>query len=121
MNTTEECYQALLDKEWVAQIDSPYRVHLVDGALVNKDGETAYEDFRCPKNWKIYEPPKWYENIPEGGVLAKTTVGLVVEIVSKSPTLYCLMSKCGAPWEISELTTCTKAEIQVWLDNAPEE
>lgn len=68
------------------------------------------------------EPTKWYENIPDGGVLCSVGTEGQIDIIKKSD-----MNKNDERIFISDITywylckPITKEEIQAFMDNAPEE
>jgi hypothetical protein len=69
--------------------------------------------FDYPKNWSTYKEPKWYENIPDDGVLCWFGEAKAVCIVF--PVIP------NTDFNASNYTPLTKQEIQVFMDNAPEE
>jgi len=69
MKTKQEFWQALIDGEKLQHISHPNGgfVKLSDGEMVDFQGRTRNFVFNFPEEWSIYTPPKWYDNIPEGG------------------------------------------------------
>lgn len=123
MKNQREIYEALLAGETLI-LDNLYKVILKDGELYNPDAfEVINYQFDRPKDWSIYKEPKWYENIPDGGVLCWT--GDCGEIVKDIPSLITnhngekFVSVMDCLW--GKAIPLTKQEIQVYLNNAPEE
>lgn len=40
-----------------------------EGVLVNQNNTIVETNFKHPESWETYIDPRWYENIPENGVL----------------------------------------------------
>jgi hypothetical protein len=71
-NKVSEIWSALFDgKKIKGEAYSGY-FYLKDGDIYNASGGIAdwvLQDLRYPTYWSIYEDPKWYDSIPEQGVL----------------------------------------------------
>ena len=123
MKTTQECWQALIDGETLTNTGGN-TVRLEGGVTVDKYGQPDYWYFDMPSMWGIYTPPKWYDNIPEGGVLCHvwdTDEDYVSrEVVNKyiQDPHHPFVVDDGSSYECA--APLTKQEIQVLLDNAPE-
>ena len=121
MNNKGEIFKALNDGYKIYSINRGKGfVHLVDDVLVNHEGLIRDLDFRAPSEWQIYKEPKWYENIPDGGVLcwADEVRDMPALIIRYSNAEKVFVSGWGARY--SRSTPLTKQEIQVFMDNAPE-
>ena len=92
------------------------KVKLEDGELVsiNPINFAPMPNFDRPNLWQIYKEPKWYENIPDGGVLCWNinSLGGRSDYVSHIDNSTIVNMK--------KYTPLTKQEIQVFMDNAPE-
>lgn len=119
MNTTAECYQALLDGKKLQQnnMNMSQYIYIKNGWVLDQDGFAATYSFCLPEDWSIYSPPKWYENIPEGGVLCWVSSD-VARITEYRDELFSSGER-EASWE--SVIPLTKEEIQVFMDNAPED
>ena len=117
MKNQREIYEALLAGETLIQDFHGIHIKLKDGYLYNVRQEVRDDwSFNSPIDWEIYkEPAKWYENIPEGGVLCWYKNGISVIYNSTAITLYATEG-CA----LSNATPLTKQEIQGFMDNAPE-
>jgi len=72
MKNQKEIYIALIEGETLISAFCNIKVKLIDGALKDIKGKGQEDQtFRAPENWKIYKEPRWYENIPDGGVLCR--------------------------------------------------
>ena len=116
MNNYEEVIDALKAGETLINFKF-LKVKLEDGELVSVEKLKPFiehPNFNRPQLWQIYKEPKWYENIPEGGVLCWNIdgVGRQSEYVSaiRNDTVI----------DKSNFKPLTKQEIQVFMDNAPE-
>ena len=116
MKTTQECWQALIDGEALKN-NSGVTAYLVDGMVFGG------WNFKRPELWSIYTTPKWYENIPEVGVLCwcwdinkeRVSMRVVINYVPLTPYPFKVRSN-----EYQNAEPLTKQEIQQLLDNAPE-
>lgn len=121
MNNQGEIYKALVEGKIMECKVADLRVHLVEGVLLNeKHKGIEVQAFSCPSNWSIYTKPKWYENIPIGGVLCKYKNGSTYETVAifgYKEGMFRFRKKTGGFDE--EMIPLTKAEIQEFADNAP--
>ena len=122
MNNQREIYEALLAGEALA---SPYFTVKINenGDLVhNEKNQSINLSFDAPQDWQIYKEPKWYENIPEGGVLCMCS-----GVISSFPGIINRYEKENASPYVAdsghykEVTPLTKQEIEIYLKNAPEE
>ena len=127
MNNQREIYEALLAGETLISSVSKDRIKLNDeGGLVwVGSGEECHSSFMIIDIWQIYKEPKWYENIPEGGVLCsgnddedKDDVLCVIEEYFGSKRNYKFRDG-DLGWK--NAIPLTKQEIQVFMDNAPED
>jgi len=72
--------------------------------------------FADPEKWKVFKVDKWYENIPDGGVLCWVNNGHVETIIK-----YKNFGFINDYENFREdATPLTKQEIQVFMENAPE-
>jgi len=125
MKNQREMIEALLTGEKLIQKD------LSSSSIIKMDerGITTYmhgnecnmNEIRSPEFWRIHKKPKWYENIPDGGVLCWVkSEGEEYQIV---PTLifdYPLEVAADLSVVYENYKPLTKQEIQVFMDNAPE-
>jgi len=123
MNSQREIYEALLTGETLVSAFNNIKVKLVDGALKDISGKGQDDQtFRAPDNWDIYKEPKWYENIPEGGVLCwcckNVDSAKYLRIIIKKDNNTSFWDNNKEPWGFA--IPLTKQEIQVFMDNAPE-
>ena len=123
MNNQKEIYEALSagetlehDDGTLAKFDSNNNLH------DPKFGSLDY-NFKFPDCWQIYKEPKWYENIPEGGVLCwigdndnSVSVGLVIDYDPESKYKF-RTRLCG--WKVAK--PLTFPEVNALLSNVPEE
>lgn len=107
MNNQREIYEALLAGETLVNNDGHEVKFSDDNNLTTMGSLTS---FFVPKNWQIYKEPKWYDNIPKGGVLC-LGYGNITAVYHKPSS--------ASPFEPDALTPLTKQEIQVFMDNAP--
>jgi hypothetical protein len=133
MKSTAECYKALLDGERLICKDEfttskPIRI-ADNGQVIIEDTKRfhkiIYPAFEHPEKWEIYEEPKWYENIPEDGVLCwvsdikkddKECIAAICHHNEKVNNPYIELG-AGVGWKYA--TPLTKEEIQVFLNNVP--
>ena len=124
MQNQKEIYEALLADETL--INAQFlKIKLVDGELMQVDKPSKmieHPNFAWPQVWQIYKEPKWYENIPDGGVLCWCSDGIntylekAVKYISSSERLEVAD---GTYRDESKCAPLTKQEIQVFMDNAP--
>lgn len=115
MKNQREIYEALLAGETLYDEHSN-RVKLDDeGRLIAIKGFVESEIFTYPQQWKIYTKPKWYENIPDGGVLYWNKYGLAESTSMNNSRTHVDVS------QLSSHRPLTKQEIQVFMDNILDE
>lgn len=120
MKNQAEIYQALLDGKALICISNIQARLDASGDLYSPNVDPKDIQFNEPEDWQIYEPPKWYDNIPEGGVLCCVTGGGIGIIRGyEGNRFYENSTKDDAFW--TKATPLTKEEIQVFMDNTPEE
>jgi len=126
LKTTAACWQALLDGETLqTHRGSNYKVKLKAGLLVTANSEMPINLFFCnPNDWHIYTPPKWYENIPEGGVFcwvwdADESVRTQVVIVRYVATDSYPYKGVGYNSFYKHAIPLTADELQVFINNIP--
>jgi len=122
MKNQREIYVELLAGETLFWGED--RVHLDEnGFLVNKNGLLESWVFSEPEKWKIYKEPRWYENIPDGGVLCwvsdsditlRKYIALIRNTISDG-----LYTTEYVSWKYA--TPLTKKEMQAVMNNAPED
>ena len=120
MKNQREIYEALLAGETLD--NGGFTVQLgFNGTLLDDEDDKINLTFSDPSRWKIYKKPKWYENIPDGGVLcwADEIHDMPATIVRFSDADKMFVSGWGARY--SRSTPLTKQEIQKFMDNAPSE
>ena len=108
MNNQREIYEALLAGETLIH-EGGMKAKLINGRFISSDYYLSQPYFYTTDNWQIYKEPKWYENIPEGGVLCWYNKYICVIYIADQ-----LAAK-------HKYTPLTKQEIQVFMDNAPED
>ena len=123
MNNQREMIEALLDGEKLVMPE------LSSSSIIEMDdrGITRYthgalcdmNEICSPQVWQIYKEPKWYENIPDSGVLCRCNDGLIVDITESSASR--LINKKGSFFTFDFVTPLTKQEIQAFMENAPDE
>lgn len=121
-----EIYTALLagkkirEEAWA----DDYYIHLIEGQQYYKNGQNAAYNFCNPSSWEEYIEPKWYENIPEGGILCRvsdykieplTVVAIVCRINTTSADLR-FITTSNTSWVYA--TPISKEEISVLYNNA---
>jgi len=127
MENQREIYEALLAGETLID-DDGVRLRLNDaGILINAKTGIVYSWVSGhPSIWKIYKEPCWYDNIPDGGVLCwvwdkhiiNKKVSKIIAVQTPSEAGFKFISdECN--W--INAAPITKTEIQVFMDNAPEE
>ena len=123
MKNQREIYEALLAGETLEGHSD--LIKFKEGelvSLINNNRHPAWV-FNHPGKWQIHKEPKWYENIPDGGVLCwckdgesdKESIGQINE-KGKANGYYTASYK---HWIYA--TPLTKQEIQAYLNNAPED
>lgn len=123
MNNQREIYEALLAGETLVD-STDIRLRINDaGVLINAKTGMPYSWLSGnPDNWQIHKEEKWYENIPDGGVLCKDCNANTMVINEYSPELaYNNHFKAEDGKWYQEATPLNKQEISVFMDNAPEE
>ena len=121
MKNKGEIYAALLHGKIIIN-DGVFKAKLDDKEnLISVDtGRICDASFSSPQYWEIYEEPKWYENIPKGGILCKFKNNIIVLIFSYDTTTH-KVSSAATNFSVDILTPITSQEIQVFKDNVPEE
>lgn len=117
-------YQALLAGErirWDTDI-----LHLnEEGILVDENSNQETWHFKCYEDWIIYKEPKWYENIPKDKLLCwfwendGDNQDNRARILLEYSERHGFISDNGTAWK--NCRRLTKQEIQLFMDNAPEE
>ena len=130
MNNQREIYEALLAGETLTS--EGVDVFFKNGELRTSEGIRCTYTFVYPEDWQIYkEPAKWYENIPDGGVLCVCGTSESIRLI-ESFVLKCISPDSAAVpifrtkdydggdwWYLCR--PATKQEIQVFMENAPED
>ena len=122
MKNQREIYEALLAGEKLDNGD--FWCYLNEnGILVDDEASPIHMPFDVPHEWQIYKEPKWYENIPDGGVLCWCKDGEsdkeVTDIVTEQGSANGYFTPNLKHWIYA--TPLTLQEIQVFMDNAPED
>ena len=122
MKNQREIYEALLAGETLDAKDFiNEKVKLNErGRLVNQNGDLSEQLFAVPANWSIYKEPKWYENIPDGGVLCWVNGEKIVDSITDYDSDF-KNRFTSANDNFHSAKPLTKQEIQVFMDNAPED
>ncbi|MCK5236059.1 MAG: hypothetical protein KAR06_03655 [Deltaproteobacteria bacterium] len=122
MKNQREICEALLAGETLVH-ESGNKVKLNnEGFLIDpKYAQPEVINFYIATEWQIYKEPKWYENIPDGGVLCNCytkslNFPLVRKVVSFSKEVG--YRTTGSDYELAH--PLTKQEIQIYLNNAPD-
>ncbi len=115
-------YEAIIDALKAGNtliMDNKFKVILKDGALYDPNNlEGADYSFCFPDRWQIHKEPKWYENIPDGGVLCRTKDNYTVIVTSyKEDRERPYIALKSREYSVIPLT---KTEIQIYMDNAPD-
>ena len=126
MKNQGEIYQALLDGETL--INAKFTKVILDNGQLRAVHKVGFAEempnFLYPQIWQIYKEPKWYKNIPDGGVLCwvtkqgSTSIEGYPVIITK---MFNAFYECFNRGLYDEAEPLTKEEIQVFMDNAPEE
>ncbi len=123
MKNQREIYKALLAGETLDNGDFTCRMG-VTGSLLDDEGDKLSLTFTNPEFWQIYKEPKWYENIPDGGVLCWVTDKEYPSRAERGNVQ--LISNFFKDGFMTRGKSCgyaiplTKQEIQVFMDNVPE-
>ncbi len=121
MKNQREIYEALLAGETLTHAEG------IKAKLDNNGYVTQIpQSFLFPEQWQIYKEPKWYENIPDGGVLCWVKDGEGKEF-NKYPEMvinYCddsthFFETPNESWMYAD--PLTKTQIQMFMENAPDE
>lgn len=100
------------------------KVKLEDGELRQTDKPKNFipaPNFENPNVWQIYKEPKWFENIPNGGVLCWVKNRIDRDYNANPQTIRSFIGGQYIGWEVWKFAVpLTKQEIQVFMDNAPE-
>ena len=121
MNNQREIYEALLAGETLD--NGGFTVQLgFNGTLLDDEDDKINLTFSDPSRWKIYKKPKWYENIPDGGVLcwcwdSKESCKVVAPVLRQDEYGF----KIDSDDHFQFSSPLTKQEIQVFLSNVPED
>jgi len=124
MKNQADIYTALLAGETLISMNN-ITIKLDEDGDVKSNNMWVNGGFSVPKNWGIYKEKKWYENIPDGGVLCWADVCVVIIVgyeADKYPCKYQVKDAEDATitrWT-AHAEPLTKQEIQVFIDNAPE-
>ena len=117
MKNQKEIYEALLAGENLINAQSGAIVCLENNFVFNIESNREFPyRFNDVDNWSIHKEPKWYENIPEGGVLCWQNYKDGAQ--GMHPILVTKAIKLADVWMYS---TLTKQELRVFIDNAPEQ
>jgi len=126
LKSTKECFQALIDGETLVG-GFGTELHFNDeDELINQNEKISSHHFANYQNWHIKQEinQDWRENIPPEGVLGyawdSDKDDKVKCICTDYDQSYDFQYNCGDEAYI-HFRPMTKAEIQVYLDNAPEE
>jgi len=120
--TTADIYKALLEGKKIASmdiyLDSSY-VYLKNGDLVNDKDHHVTWGFSSPESWQEYIEPKWYDNIPEQGILCwvwNTKTERTIRILKYyyAETQYPYMVDGGYGWEYATPLTREEAEELIY-------
>ena len=121
MNNQKEIYEALLAGETLvmSQTKKLFKLNELGEIDCINNATWSVPQFGRPMDWQIYTKPEWYENIPEGGVLCKWAgkMLLITDYIPHHENP--LKGNCSR--SVNEAIPCTKQEIQIFMDNAPED
>jgi hypothetical protein len=112
MKNQAEIFQALSNDEKIRFIgwDGDLYYYLVNGQLCNQDNIKRLCTFNIPEQWEIYQESKWYDNIPEGGVLCWVGEGRYLRIITRVLTNtindYFYRDDGDVGWNSAEPLTC---------------
>lgn len=119
----KEIMQALIDGEMLDHKEHNLSIGLDDeGDLISDEGYSYDLSFSGYDEWTIHKEPEWYENIPDGGVLCmisdhRDDRKILGTVISFNAGLFA--SSTGAKWRLAK--PLSKKDIQVFMDNAPDE
>jgi len=121
MKNQREIYEALLDGESLMHTETKVKVRLnADDLLIREDTKDLTSiTFISYVEWQIYKEPKWYENIPEGGVLCWVSGN--IHVITEYEKLDEIGFKINAGHWCKNPKPLTKQETQVFMNNAPED
>jgi len=125
MKNQREIYAALLAGEILRDEGNNLTIMLDDNGKAVSNSSTMQPNFYYPENWQIYKETKWHENIPDGGVLCWVSdIPNDSDATIRSVTGYCddsthFFETLEESWVHAK--PLEKQEIQIYLDNAPEE
>ena len=118
MKNQREIYEALLAGGALKVGNN--KIYLDGGGFLTSEGADDFPSVFTPASkYEIYKEPKWYENIPDGGVLCwheRYGRKFIIHIVAYDKEQF--ISKHGGIYRTA--TLLTKQEIQIFMDNAPE-
>lgn len=121
MKNKKEIYEALLAGETLVNTSSLIKIIMdTDGRIFYSDGDECHVGkLETPTLWKIYTGPKWYENIPDGGVLCwgGSLSTRLISIVGYCHDMDYFIDSLGERWR--NATPLTIDEIQVFMNNTP--
>lgn len=127
MKNQREIYEVLLAGETLINTGNGKKIHFnVNSLITDMRGVSVFETFSSPQYWEIHTPAKWYENIPEGGVLcwvwdnreaSKSITGIISIQFPNEAGFKFISHDCN--W--INAIPLTKQEIQAFMDNAPNE
>jgi len=117
MKNQREIYEALLAGEKVNCLDWGAEEYIVfkNDRIEDENGKRYTPEFDCFNDWQIYKEPKWYENIPDDGVLCWFGEEVYKSICIVFPVIP------NEDFNSANYKPLTKQEIQVFLSNAPED
>jgi len=117
MKNQREIYEALLAGETLVSNDG-HEVNITDNGNLTTRGSIT--SFVYPSDWQIHKEPKWYENIPDGGVLCWCYDVGDVAVIRNIKRLNGLNTDQQSINFWNKAIPLTKQEIQLFMDNAPE-
>ena len=129
--TKKQIYKALIDGLTITNGKGYWKVKLSSDDLLygkyGNDREWTLQDFNFNNvtDWSIYEEPKWYDNIPECGVLCwcsskanAPTPRLLRVVEYMNGHSYCFHTDSGGCFP--EATPLTKGEVMQYIWNGDE-
>jgi len=126
MKNQKEIYKALYDGETLINSNGMLAKLNEGGDLVQKEPhEYLLEAFDNSGDWQIHKESEWHENIPDGNVLCWVSdIPNDSDATIRSVTGYCddsthFFETLEESWVHAK--PLEKQEIQIYLDNAPEE
>ncbi len=126
MKNQREIYEVLLAGETLINA-AKFTVRLKDNGDLEYAEDRIYGNvfnavFKYVEDWQIYKEPKWYENIPDGGVLCWVKNREDRSFYANPHTIRTFSGSHYIGYELWLFAKpLTKQEIQVFIDNAPEE